>query len=417
MKKLVALFVSLIMALGFATAAGAAPAASPLEIYVNDKLVEFKEDKPVKQNGTTLVPVRMLLEQLDFEVTWDQDTQMATAISTSPRNNLVISLQIGSDTAYVNAKPQKLLLAPQKINQRTYVPLRFIVEQSGYEIEWNEKLNRISIDTIVESKGYMWKVEKDGNVVYLLGSIHVANEAMYPLRDEITEAFEEADYLAVEVNTSVEPEDLGAYVEDLATYKDGTTLRNHLSPEVYAALGELLTELEIPTNALDTYEPWYVSMILDSFGREDSEYESELGIDLHFMNEATDANVPIMELESYQSQFEMFDNFSDGLQEQFVIGSLYSLYGEEEPAEDLSEMWIAGDVEELTQMAEDMQADLEYYNAMLKDRNILMAEKVNGFLTGSKPATFFVVVGALHMVGEHGLVALLEEMGYTVTRL
>lgn len=417
MKKLVALFVSLIMAISFATAAGAAPAANPLEIYVNDKLVAFKEDKPVKVNGTTLVPVRMLLEQLDFEIEWNQESQVVTATSTNPRNNLVISLQIGHDTAYVNSKPEKLLLAPKKINARTYVPLRFIVEQSGYVIEWDQALNRISIDTVLESKGYMWKVEKDGNVVYLLGSIHVANEAMYPLRDEITEAFEDSDYLAVEVNTSVEKPNLMEYLEDLATYKDGTTLRNHVSAEVYTALVELLKELEIPANALDTYEPWYVSMILDSIGREDSEFEAELGIDLHFMNEAAEAKVPIMELESYESQFQMFDGFSDGLQEQFLIGSIYSYYQEEEPAEDLSDMWIAGDVEGLTEMAENMETDEEYYNAMLTDRNILMAEKINGFLTGSTPATFFVVVGALHMVGEHGLVALLEEMGYTVTRM
>ncbi|MEK3883943.1 TraB/GumN family protein [Paenibacillus sp. PL2-23] len=417
MKKLVALFTSLIMALSFASAVGAAPAAPPLEIYVNDKLITFKEDKPVKENGTTLVPVRMLLEQLDFELEWHQESQVATATSVNPRHQLVISLQIGNDTAYVNGKPQKLLLAPKKINQRTYVPLRFIVEQSGYQIDWNEQLNRISIDTILESKGFMWKAEKNGNVVYLLGSIHVASEAMYPLRDELNEAFDTADYLAVEVNTSVEKPGLGDYIEDLATYKDGTTLRNHVSAELYEALVELLEEIGAPANALDHLEPWYVSMIVDSLSAEDSEFEAELGIDLHFMNKAKKANIPIMELESYESQLQMFNDFSDRLQEQFLYGSLYKYYQEEDSVEDLSEMWITGDVDALTDMADEVQADEEYYNAVLRDRNLLMAQKINGFLTGSNPATFFVVVGALHMVGEHGLVTLLEEMGYTVTQV
>ncbi|WP_162848341.1 TraB/GumN family protein [Paenibacillus nanensis] len=418
MKKLAAILISLVMAVSFATsAAGAAAPANPLQIYVDGELVHFGEDKPVKVNGTTLVPVRMLLEKLHFEIDWNQESQVVTATSTDPRNVAVISLQIGHDTAYVNSKPMKLLAAPQKINQKSYVPLRFIVEESGYEIEWDEKRNQISIDTVIESRGFLWKAENGDNVVYLLGSIHVANEAMYPLRDEITEAFSEADYLAVEVDVTVENPDLGAYIEDLGTYKDGTTLRNHVSPEVYAYLGELLTELEVPTGALDPYEPWYASMILDSVASEDSEYDAELGIDNYFMNEALESKIPIMELESYESQFKMFDSFSDAVQEQLLAGSIYSFYQEEDSTDDLFEMWVNGDVEQLTQMAVDTKADAEYYKAMLLDRNVLMADKIKGFLTGSQPATYFVVVGALHMVGEDGLVALLEEMGYTVTRL
>lgn len=417
MKKLAAILISLVMAASFTTsAAGAAAPANPLQIYVDEELVQFGEDKPVNVNGTNLVPVRMLLEQLNFVIDWNPDGQIITATSTDPRNVTVITLQIGQDTGYVNSKPKKLLEAPQLINGKSYVPLRFVVEESGYEIDWSGELNRISIDTIIESRGFLWKVEKDGNVVYLLGSIHVANEAMYPLRDEISDAFSDADYLAVEVNMTVEKPDLGAYIEDLGTYNDGTALRNHVSPEVYAYLGELLTALEVPVDLLDAYEPWYASMILDSIASEGSEYEADLGIDNHFMNQALEAKIPIMELESYESQFGMYDGFSDALQEQLLLGSIYRFYQEEDSSADLSEMWMDGDLEELSQMAEDMQGDEEYYKAMLPDRNILMAEKIDGFLSGSKPATFLVIVGALHMVGEDGLVALLEEKGYTATR-
>lgn len=418
MKKLAAILISLVMAVSFVTSASAAAAPSnPLQVYVDGKLVQFGEDKPVNVNGTTLVPVRVLLEDLKFEIDWNQESQIVTATSTDPRNVTVISLQIGQETAYVNSKPKTLLESPRIINEKSYVPLRFIVEETGYEIDWNQKLNKIAIDTVIESRGFLWQVENDGNVVYLLGSIHVANEVMYPLRDELNVAFAEADYLAVEVDGTVEDPNLGTYIENLGSYNDGTTLRDHVSPEVYAFLVELLTELEIPTNVLDPYEPWYASMILDSIASEDSEYESELGIDNYFMNNALEAEIPIMELESFESQFGMYDGFSDELQEQLLIGSIYGFYQEEDSTEGLSEIWMAGDVEELTQMAEDMQGDEEYYNAMLLDRNVLMAQKINGFLTGSQPATFFVVVGALHMVGEDGLVALLEEKGYTVTRL
>lgn len=418
MKKLAAILISLVMAVSFAASASASAAPSnPIQVFVDGKPVQFGADKPVNVNGTTLVPVRVLLENLNFAIDWNQESRIVTATSTDPRNVTVISLQIGQDTAYVNSKPKKLLEAPQIINEKSYVPLRFIVEETGYEIDWDPELNTIAVDTVIESRGFLWQVENGGNVVYLLGSIHVANEEMYPLRDEIDEAFAEADYLAVEVDGTVENPNLGAYIENLGSYKDGTTLRDHISPEVYAFLAELLADLEVRTDALDPYEPWYASMILDSLASEGSEYESELGIDNYFMNSALEEDIPIVELESFESQFGMYDGFSDELQEQLLIGSIYSFYQEEDSTEGLSEMWMDGDVEELAQMAEDMQGNEEYYNAMLLDRNVLMAQKINGFLTGSQPATYFVVVGALHMVGEDGLVALLEEKGYTVTRL
>ncbi|MNR64131.1 TraB family protein [compost metagenome] len=54
---------------------------------------------------------------------------------------------------------------------------------------------------------------------------------------------------------------------------------------------------------------------------------------------------------------------------------------------------------------------------MLKNRNIAMVEKIDGFLKGSGQKTYFVVVGALHMAGKDGFVSLLEQKGYTVNRL
>lgn len=417
MKKLLVLFLSLVMAISFATGAQAASNPNPLSIWVDGKQVQFGDRSPIVVNDTTLVPVRMLLEKLSFSIGWNKESKVVTATSTNPKNEAVISLQVDHDTAFVNNKPQKLTVAPQMVGQTTYVPLRFIVEATGYAIEWNETERIISIETIMKSQGFLWKVEKNGNVVYMLGSIHVASEEMYPLRDEIEDAFADAGYLAVEVDSTVEKPELPQYLDNLGTYKDGTTIQNHLSPDAYRILGELLTELELPANAMDKYKPWFASMILDSWNREDSDYQPTLGIDQYFMDNALKAKMPILELESYESQFTMFDNFSAGLQEEFLMGSIYNFVTETEPATHLSEMWINGDMDQLTQMAVDMKKDEEYYKAMLLDRNILMADKINGFLNGSGSATFFVVVGALHMAGEHGLVALLEEMGYTVTRV
>lgn len=415
MKRITSIFAAFALFFTLATAASAATAATPapLSIWIDGQPVKFGEQKPFVENGTTFVPVRMLLEQLSFELDWNEKLRVVTATS----EKVTISLEIDRTTAYVNAKPQQLKAAPKILNKVAYVPLRFIVEASGYEIEWNDEIRAVIINTVLKSRGFMYQVEKNGNVVYLLGSIHVGNDAMYPLRKEIKEAFESADFLSVEVNIESDAVDAGKLLEDLGMYKDGTTLRNHLSSEGYEAVVQLLTDLELETNLLDPYKPWFVSMILDSWLSEESDYDSDLGIDVYFLRQAIEKEMPILELETYESGYKMYDGFSAELQEGMLMGSIYSYYIESDSTEDLSDMWVEGDEEKLSELAESTKSNEEYYNAMLKDRNILMAEQIDGYLSSKQASTFFVVVGALHLAGEDGLVALLEEMGYTVTRI
>ncbi|MNO04822.1 TraB family protein [compost metagenome] len=53
---------------------------------------------------------------------------------------------------------------------------------------------------------------------------------------------------------------------------------------------------------------------------------------------------------------------------------------------------------------------------MLVDRNVKMTEKIEGYLKGKDSSTYMIAVGAAHMLGEKGIVTLLQEKGYTVTR-
>ncbi|OUS70240.1 hypothetical protein B1748_28810 [Paenibacillus sp. MY03] len=412
MKGFTAFIAALLLSLSLATGASAATPTPP-SIWIDGQPVKFGEQKPFIENGVTFVPVRMLLEELAFELDWNEKLRVVTATG----EKATIILEIDRKTAYVNSKPQELDAAPKILNKTTYVPLRFIISASGYEIEWLEDIRAVLIDTIQESRGFMYKVENGENVVYLLGSIHVGNDAMYPLRDEITDAFQEADFLSVEVNGESDEVDYEKLLGNLGYYKDGTTLRNHLSTEGYEAVVQLLTDLELETNTLDTLKPWFASFVLDSWLQEESEFEAELGIDQYFMDQAIKKEIPILELESAELQYRMFDNFSAELQEGMLMGSVYGFYNESDSVQDLSSMWVDGDIEMLTELAEDSKSNEEYYNAVLRDRNVGMAEGIDGYLNNKEASTFFVVVGALHLPGEDGVVALLEEMGYTVTRI
>ena len=414
MKKITALVLSIIMMLAFAT--GVQAEAKPVSVWFNNEEIQFGDQAPIIEKGTTLVPVRAFLEKLGFEIGWDDENKVVTA----SKNSLNITLQINNNTALVNDDEYTLTVAPKILNKNTLVPLRFIAEAAGYEVLWSQELRIAAIFEVEASRGFLWKVEQNGNTVYLLGSIHVANEAMYPLRDEIENAFAEADHLAVEVDiTKTADPKIQEYVEKIVTYQDGSKLPDHISKETYELLGEVLADFGLPTNALDQVKVWNVSNTLAYLKMADSDFEAGLGIDLYFLMQALENGTSILELESYQSQLEMFDGFSKELQEALLIGALQGFYEDSEDAsgvDALSQMWVTGDEEVLKSLAEGMLENPEYYKAMLEDRNIAMVDKIQEYLNGKEPQTYFVVVGALHMLGKHGIVTLLQEKGLTVEK-
>lgn len=82
----------------------------------------------------------------------------------------------------------------------------------------------------------------------------------------------------------------------------------------------------------------------------------------------------------------------------------------------LTDMWVSGSDDELVALTAEVEKEPEYYNALIKDRNVGMTNQVKGFLNGTDKSTYFVVVGALHMLGPDGIVTLLEKDGFTVER-
>lgn len=93
---------------------------------------------PVIQSGTTLVPLRVISENLNAQVDWDGDTKEIHI----KKNNEQIKLTIGKKSVWINEREQTLIIPPQIINGTTMVPIRFISENLGAIVDWksSEKL-------------------------------------------------------------------------------------------------------------------------------------------------------------------------------------------------------------------------------------------------------------------------------------
>lgn len=119
-------------------------------VQVNDKMLGF-ETPPVTESDRTLVPMRFLFEQLGAEVTWDEGTQTATAaIAAEPDAQSLaqaksVSFAIDNTTATVNGAEAVMDVPARLVNDKTMVPLRFLSENLGYLVSWNEETNTATV--------------------------------------------------------------------------------------------------------------------------------------------------------------------------------------------------------------------------------------------------------------------------------
>ena len=103
-------------------------------------LINFQGQQPTIVNGRTLVPVRGVFERLEFDVSWNQNTNQVTLTGSD-----TIIITIGSSTFTVNGTRHNLEVPAQIINGSTMLPLRNIVESIGYILDWYEDTRIIHI--------------------------------------------------------------------------------------------------------------------------------------------------------------------------------------------------------------------------------------------------------------------------------
>lgn len=96
---------------------------------------------PTQQAGRTMVPLRGIFEALGAQVNWNASTMMIKAT----KGDINVQLSIGAHRATVNGRVVKLDAPAFIMNGATMVPLRFVSEAFGAEVEWKEATQTVSI--------------------------------------------------------------------------------------------------------------------------------------------------------------------------------------------------------------------------------------------------------------------------------
>jgi alpha-tubulin suppressor-like RCC1 family protein len=99
---------------------------------------------PVIENGSTLLPIRALIEAVGGTVDWSVKENKEMHISIKA-NSKEILLVIGKNTTYVNGEEKTISVAPKIIKGRTMIPLRYVIENLGYKVDWDGDSKKITI--------------------------------------------------------------------------------------------------------------------------------------------------------------------------------------------------------------------------------------------------------------------------------
>ena len=271
------------------------------------------------------------------------------------------------------------------------------------------------------TKLFLWKATSPTTEVYLLGSIHLGKKEWYPLAKEIDGAFEKSKVLVLEADPAkADQVKLQQLVFQHGLYAGDDSLAKHVPAETLKATRDLAASLGIPAASLDKMRPWFVAMTLSVISIQKLGYSPEFGIDRVFAGRAKDQNKEVLELESMEFQIKLLAGFADDLQAKYLAATVDESAKSKEQMEKMVESWRNGDVgtfekETIAKPREKHPELAEFHKKMIDDRNEGMAKTVEGYLKTKD--VHFVVAGAAHMVGEKGIVKLLEKAGYKVEQM
>lgn len=146
MKKII----SLMLACVALSASTAAFAASPSVILNGEKLAF--ETEPYIEDDLTMVPFRAIFEAVGASVIWDETTRTVIAMGNVNGSATSVALQIDSVDAFVNNEKVVLEKAAEITNDSTFVPLRFVMEALGADVQWDNDAYSVLITTSKEAE-------------------------------------------------------------------------------------------------------------------------------------------------------------------------------------------------------------------------------------------------------------------------
>ncbi|HEU0152621.1 MAG TPA: TraB/GumN family protein [Arenimonas sp.] len=269
-------------------------------------------------------------------------------------------------------------------------------------------------------KPLLWKVSDADNAVYLLGSFHLLRPDDYPLSPAVYAALDDAENVVFELSPEeMNDPSLGQKMMRVAQRADGRTLQAALPAETWTRLSDYAARRNLPIERYQGFDTWFMGLLIGITEMQGLDMDPALGLDRHVAARAVAAGKAVGALETAEQQFAMFDGLSPEEQLQSLQDSLDDIDSIEQEISRMHALWRAGDATALYAMSgAEMKRDYPaLYERMNVARNRAWLPEIRTLLDAGGRDDALVVVGAMHLLGEDGVVRMLRDAGYTVERL
>jgi uncharacterized protein len=260
----------------------------------------------------------------------------------------------------------------------------------------------------------LWRISKGNNALLIGGTMHLLSKSDYPLPDEFEQAFREIDTLVLEADLdALSTPEAQAQLRQSLIYADGTNLKSKLKIKTFKALAKYCKSAGLSINSFQSLKPAMVVLTLTM-----AELKrlglAGAGVDQFFLNKAKAQKKKITGLESAETQIKTLANMGEGQEDELILSTIKDFKKTPEFMDELKKAWRIGNLAGLEKTGiKTMRTEFPELNkSLLITRNNAWLPKIKAMLTTLERE--LILVGALHLVGDEGVLAQLTKQGYVV---
>ena len=271
-------------------------------------------------------------------------------------------------------------------------------------------------------EGLFWKIEKDGEFVgHVFGTLHMNDVRIKNIYDRISVVLDDSQSFAMEAFPSDHywnPYQGGQLIKHEMVLPRGDSLANYVGEETYAEIEEVLVDvLGMKPELVRTLRPWAA---MRSFAVKAK--SNDVILDYALLERAGDQKKELFQVESIEEFIVTLQEMPIEAQVallKFTVASYNDMQG---IIDDMLDAYLEEDLEAMHSIStrfipledDNKQWRDIYLRHVIEIRNIVMAHYMR------KPMRLgntFIAVGAVHLFGEKGVLALIEKDGFTLTRV
>jgi uncharacterized protein len=278
-------------------------------------------------------------------------------------------------------------------------------------------LGGLTAPLIAAAASPVWAIHGSHNTLYLAGSVHLLKADDSALPAAFNRAYASSKGLVMELDVgNVDPLETTGWMLEHGTLPQGTTLRQRLGDTRYQRVASEAKQLGLPTELLGQFQPWVVGMELLELQYQKLGFQSDAGVEQQLDQRAQADGKPVTGLETVAEQLGVLGALSDEDQARFLDMIVGDMDEVDSDTKEVIVAWRNGDAARLgALLSEEYTSFPALYRTLVSERNKHWMPRLEKLLQSQQD--YFVVVGALHLVGDGGLLELMRRAGYKPEQL